>query len=63
MKGCPKNKDGLCPLSTFVRALQQRNAEIDYNYACNGNYSYTVPKGGGGISNGLPPKKSSNSTA
>ncbi|ORX38978.1 putative acid phosphatase [Kockovaella imperatae] len=50
--GCPWNKDGLCPLNTIISALQNRLAEIDFNYACNGNYTY----GPGNNYGGLAPK-------
>jgi hypothetical protein len=35
--GCPSNQDGLCPFDVVVKALQARDAEIDYEYACFGN--------------------------
>ncbi|GAA5976153.1 hypothetical protein JCM10908_005400 [Rhodotorula pacifica] len=51
--GCAKDPNGLCAYDTVLAGLIQRNNEIDFDYACNGNYS--VPAYGS-ISNGLPPK-------
>lgn len=39
--GCPEDADGLCPLPTYVAAMQQRNAEVDFAFDCLANY--TVP--------------------
>ena len=57
-EGCPEDADGLCPLDTVISALQTRIGEIDFNYACFGNYTALV----GVDVNGLPPKRT-NSTS
>ncbi|KEI38226.1 uncharacterized protein L969DRAFT_51010 [Mixia osmundae IAM 14324] len=56
LTGCPKQKDGFCELSVLIRGLSLRNQQIDFDYACNGNYS--IPSYGQ-IKNGLPPLMSS----
>ena len=38
---CTENKDGLCALDDFVKGMQERIAEVDYQYDCFANY--TVP--------------------
>ena len=49
--GCPWSDDGLCPLDTITAALKNRINEIDFDYACFGNYSFSA-----GINyNGLAP--------
>jgi len=42
VNGCKANPNGLCPLSTFVAGMQQRIADVDFNYDCFANY--TVPE-------------------
>ncbi|KAI0348404.1 phosphoglycerate mutase-like protein [Trametopsis cervina] len=49
-----KNKDGLCPLSSFVAGMQEILAESDWNYDCYGNW--TVPPVPNDIVNGRPPR-------
>ncbi|KAI5121934.1 hypothetical protein M0805_000263 [Coniferiporia weirii] len=39
--GCPDDKDGLCPLETFIPAMQTRLGEVDFAFDCLANY--TVP--------------------
>ncbi|KAF4615469.1 hypothetical protein D9613_003377 [Agrocybe pediades] len=43
IKGCPKQKDGMCPVSTFVEAQKEIIKETDWNYDCYGDW--TVPEG------------------
>ncbi|GAA5996362.1 hypothetical protein JCM5350_006834 [Sporobolomyces pararoseus] len=52
-EGCESDKNGLCSYDTVLQALIRRIDEIDYEYACNGNY--TVPEYGQ-ITNGIPLK-------
>ncbi|KAF9517077.1 hypothetical protein BS47DRAFT_1359844 [Hydnum rufescens UP504] len=41
IKGCPKNKDGFCPLDVFIRGLQERLDSIDWEYDCLADYQFT----------------------
>jgi len=41
--GCPIEKDGMCPLNTFVEAQKQNIAQTDWNYICHGDWD--VPEG------------------
>lgn len=43
IEGCPENKDGLCPVDTFVAAQKKIIAETDWNWSCYGNW--TLPAG------------------
>lgn len=43
IKGCAKNKDGLCALDKFVSGLKARVAEIDYQFDCFANYTVPAP--------------------
>lgn len=43
IKGCPKQKDGLCPVSTFVEAMKEMIATTDWAWGCHGQWS--VPEG------------------
>ncbi|GAA5953226.1 hypothetical protein JCM3765_007447 [Sporobolomyces pararoseus] len=52
-EGCESDKNGLCSYDTVLQALIKRINEIDYDYACNGNY--TVPEYGQ-VTNGVPLK-------
>ncbi|KAF9015491.1 histidine phosphatase superfamily [Cyathus striatus] len=53
IKGCKSNKDGLCELQTFIKAMQQRIEEVDFDFDCFGNYTIPVPDA---ITNGQFPK-------
>ena len=50
---CPENPDGLCPLSTFIAGMEKRLAEIDFNFDCNGNYTFSLTNDT--ITDGRPP--------
>ncbi|TFK51915.1 phosphoglycerate mutase-like protein [Heliocybe sulcata] len=43
LNGCPEDKNGLCPLSTFIPAMKDRMAEIDYDFDCYANYTVPTP--------------------
>ncbi|KAF9464573.1 histidine phosphatase superfamily [Collybia nuda] len=38
IKGCPEQRDGMCPVDTFVAAQKEIIAETDWNYGCNGDW-------------------------
>lgn len=57
--GCEANEHGLCAFDTVVSVLQDRIAEIDFDWDCFGNYTAEAgvdyngrapPKGTGGTS-------------
>ncbi|GAA6014183.1 hypothetical protein JCM11491_004131 [Sporobolomyces phaffii] len=52
-KGCGDNANGFCAYDTVLQALIARIDEIDFDHACNGNY--TLPTYGE-VTNGLAPK-------
>ncbi|KAJ7863958.1 phosphoglycerate mutase-like protein [Mycena olivaceomarginata] len=41
--GCTNSKDGLCAFDTFVKGMQQRIAEVDFEFGCFGNYTVPIP--------------------
>jgi hypothetical protein len=43
IKGCPKHKDGMCSVSTFVEAQKQISRETDWDWGCHGDWE--VPPG------------------
>ncbi|TRM63976.1 histidine phosphatase superfamily [Schizophyllum amplum] len=43
VEGCPEEKDGMCPVSTFVAAQKKIIGETDWEYDCYGDWS--VPAG------------------
>lgn len=43
ISGCPKQKDGMCPVDTFVAAQKEIVRNTDWEYDCHGNW--TVPPG------------------
>lgn len=56
IRGCPEQKDGMCPVDTFVKAQQELLEETDWNYDCDGNWN--VPEGDKWTTtNGSPPKQ------
>ncbi|TBU34598.1 phosphoglycerate mutase-like protein [Dichomitus squalens] len=40
---CTENKDGLCLVDSFVQGLQERIAEVDFQYDCFANYTAGFP--------------------
>ncbi|KAJ7613645.1 histidine phosphatase superfamily [Mycena polygramma] len=43
IEGCQADKDGLCPLSTFIAGMKQRISEVDFAFDCFGNYTMPDP--------------------
>ncbi|TFK67148.1 phosphoglycerate mutase-like protein [Pluteus cervinus] len=43
IRGCPEDKDGLCPVDTFVKAQQEIVAKTDWRWGCDGDWE--VPEG------------------
>lgn len=43
IQGCKADKNGLCPLDTFITAMKARIAETDYNFDCLANYTIPSP--------------------
>jgi hypothetical protein len=43
IKGCPKQRDGMCPVATFVEAQKEIIRATDWTHACHGDW--TVPPG------------------
>jgi len=54
LNGCPDQKSGMCPLSTFVEAQKQTIRETDWDYDCNG--AWKIPDNWN-TTTGSPPKK------
>ncbi|KDQ12413.1 hypothetical protein BOTBODRAFT_634205 [Botryobasidium botryosum FD-172 SS1] len=56
IEGCPEQKDGMCPVDTFVAAQQRIIEETDWHWGCYGDWS--VPPGAAwNTTTGDPPKK------
>lgn len=43
IKNCPEQKDGLCPVATFVEAMKEMIKDTDWEWACHGDWE--VPEG------------------
>ncbi|TFY59888.1 hypothetical protein EVJ58_g5495 [Rhodofomes roseus] len=43
IKGCPQQKDGMCPVDTFVAAQKEIIQETDWEWGCHGDWE--VPQG------------------
>ncbi|KAI0044628.1 phosphoglycerate mutase-like protein [Auriscalpium vulgare] len=43
VKGCKADKNGLCPLATYIKGTQARIDEIDFQFDCFGNYTIPDP--------------------
>lgn len=57
LQGCPAQKDGLCPLDTFVASQKKLVEKADWEWACCG--SWRVPAGDDWVTTtGDPPPKS-----
>ncbi|PCH38306.1 phosphoglycerate mutase-like protein [Wolfiporia cocos MD-104 SS10] len=58
IKGCPEQKDGMCPLATFVGAQKEIIQETDWEYVCHGDWE--VPAGPAwNTTTGSPPPRQS----
>lgn len=56
IKGCPEQKDGMCPVETFVEAMRENIQNTDWNWHCNGDWE--VPPGDlWNTTTGDPPKQ------
>jgi hypothetical protein len=43
IEGCPEQKDGLCPLHTFIKSQKKLIEGADWEWTCCGNW--TIPEG------------------
>ncbi|KAI0041305.1 phosphoglycerate mutase-like protein [Auriscalpium vulgare] len=43
VKGCKTDRNGLCPLATYIAGTQARIEEIDFQFDCFGNYTTPDP--------------------
>ncbi|RXW17979.1 hypothetical protein EST38_g7881 [Candolleomyces aberdarensis] len=56
IRGCPEQKDGMCPVDTFVAAQKEIIAGTDWEWDCSGDW--TVPEGTEWeTTTGEPPKR------
>jgi len=56
IKGCPEQKDGMCPVDTFVGAMREIIKNTDWNWDCHGDWE--VPPGTEwNTTTGDPPKR------
>ncbi|KAM6489807.1 phosphoglycerate mutase-like protein [Amanita muscaria] len=39
IKGCPEQRDGMCPINRFVEAHKENIARTDWTYGCHGNWN------------------------
>ncbi|KAG7086094.1 hypothetical protein E1B28_003609 [Marasmius oreades] len=56
IEGCPSNKDGMCPVETFVRAQKKLLDTVDWDWACNGDWDVEEGPGWETVT-GDPPAK------
>jgi hypothetical protein len=42
IQGCTFDANGLCPIDTFIAGMKQRISEIDFNFDCFGNYTFSL---------------------
>ncbi|KAJ8699287.1 hypothetical protein PTI98_002418 [Pleurotus ostreatus] len=55
IKGCPEQRDGMCPVEAFITAQKEIIRQTDWNYDCHGDW--TVPVGTDwNTTTGDPPK-------
>ncbi|CUA67235.1 3-phytase A [Rhizoctonia solani] len=57
VRGCPQDKDGMCPLDTFVNAQKETIRTSDFDWACNGDWKIEE---GWSTTRGMPPAKPNN---
>ena len=56
IEGCPKQKDGMCPVETFVRAQSRIVETTDWEWGCYGNWTVPAGKEWETVSGDYPPK-------
>ncbi|KAF5318138.1 hypothetical protein D9619_012221 [Psilocybe cf. subviscida] len=56
IKGCPEQKDGMCPVDVFVAAHKETIAETDWEWECHGNWT-VAPGTEWETVTGSPPRK------
>ncbi|CAE6337219.1 unnamed protein product [Rhizoctonia solani] len=57
VRGCPQDKDGMCPLDTFVNAQKETIRTSSFDWACYGDWKI---KEGWSTTRGMPPAKPKN---
>ena len=56
IKGCPEQKDGMCPVEAFVEAMRENIKNTDWDWHCDGDWE--VPPGDQwNTTTGDPPKR------
>ncbi|TCD62276.1 hypothetical protein EIP91_007115 [Steccherinum ochraceum] len=56
IRGCPEQKDGMCPLSTFIDAQREMVKTTDWEWGCHGDWD--VPAGPAwNTTTGYPPER------
>lgn len=43
IKGCKHSRDGMCEIDAFVHGMKQRIKDVDYEFACRGDYEFPDP--------------------
>lgn len=43
IQGCEANEHGLCEIGAFIEGMKTRIKEIDFRFACFGNYTFPDP--------------------
>ncbi|KXN83924.1 3-phytase A [Leucoagaricus sp. SymC.cos] len=43
INGCNHDKNGMCEFGAFIDGMKQRMEEVDYDFACRGDYEYPNP--------------------
>ncbi|ESK88274.1 acid phosphatase [Moniliophthora roreri MCA 2997] len=58
IEGCPKDKDGMCPVDTFIKAQKKMLDKVDWDWTCYGNWTDKIGQGPEWETvTGDPPKK------
>ncbi|KAI0782986.1 phosphoglycerate mutase-like protein [Abortiporus biennis] len=56
IKGCPEQKDGMCPLETFIESMKEMINTTDWEWGCHGDWQ--VPPGTSwNTTTGYPPER------
>ena len=56
IEGCPEQKDGMCPLDTFIRAQSRIVQNTDWEWGCFGNWTVPAGKEWETVTGDYPPK-------
>jgi len=57
VRGCPRQRDGMCPLETFIEAQKETIRETDWDWVCRGDWDVPAGEEWETVDGSPPPRK------